>query len=109
MRCSAFLCALLLTYASPTLAADKPAKAKAKPPAVEEPVFVAGSAPSVRPPNAPSLTSVAKDARWYQKALTGVDAPYPASLKFLDDQGSWYTPFAMPGMTGRYDVRRWHR
>lgn len=109
MRCTALLCALLLMCSAPTLAAEKSTKEKAKTPSVEVPAFVAGSAPSARPPNAPSLSTVAKDARWYQKALTGVDAPYPASLKFLDDQGGWYTPFAAPGMTGRYDVRHWHR
>ena len=28
---------------------------------------------------------------------------------FLEDQGNWYTPFNHPGMTGRYDIRGWHR
>lgn len=77
--------------------------------AAPAPSFVAGTAPSVRRPDAPALAAVAKDARWYQTALSGVDTPFPTSLKFLDDQGNWYTPFTQPGMTGRYDLRRWHR
>ena len=46
--------------------------------------------------------------QWYQRALTGVAPPYPSSLRFLEDQGEWYTPFNHPGMTGPYDIRRWH-
>lgn len=42
------------------------------------------------------------------RALTGVEPPYPASLRFLEDQGAWHTPFIHPGMTGPYDIRRWH-
>ena len=85
---------------APSMAGSDPASA---------PSFVAGTAPSVRRPDAPALAAVAKDARWYQTALSGVDSPFPTSLKFLDDQGNWYTPFTQPGMTGRYDLRRWHR
>ncbi len=48
------------------------------------------------------------DGDWYREALTGVERPYPYSLKFLEDQGAWYTPFNRPGMTGRYDIRHWH-
>lgn len=73
------------------------------------PTFVAGSTPSARPANAPSLLAVARDAGWYDKALSGVAAPYPQSLKFLADQGNWYTPFTEPGMTGPYDIRHRHR
>ena len=102
MKKAVLVGALLLTYAFPSLAAENSARAP-------EPTYVAGTAPSVRPVDAPSLTAVAKDARWYQKALTGVDAPVPSSLTFLDDQGGWYTPFTQPGMTGPYDLRRWHR
>lgn len=42
------------------------------------------------------------------RALTGGEPPYPASLRFLEDQGAWHTPFTHPGMTGPYDIRRWH-
>ncbi|WP_448202525.1 hypothetical protein [Azospirillum sp. sgz302134] len=103
MRKAAAFSALLLAYATPALAAEVTTTG-----GTPAPGFVAGTAPSMRPADAPSLSAVAKDARWYQKALTGVDAPYPASLKFLDDQGGWYTPFSQPGMTGRYDLRNWH-
>ncbi|OYX43944.1 MAG: hypothetical protein B7Z02_07110 [Rhodobacterales bacterium 32-67-9] len=27
-------------------------------------------------------------------------------LKFLEDQGAWYTPFTRPGMTGPYKIRQ---
>lgn len=110
MRRAMLISALLLTRASMSLAAEaavphaEPAAA-----AVPVPTFVAGTAPSLRPADAPSLAAVAKDARWFQKALTGVEAPYPSSLTFLEDQGNWYTPFTQPGMTGAYDLRRWHR
>lgn len=72
-------------------------------------LFVAGLNPDQRPINAPVILDVFKDQAWYTKALTGVTQPYPNSLRFLDDQGNWYTPFNRPGMTGRYDIRGWHR
>jgi hypothetical protein len=70
--------------------------------------FIAGVDPSVRPAGAPVITQFAKDAAWYRVALTGVEKPYPSSLRFLEDQGAWYTPFSRPGMTGPYDIRNWH-
>lgn len=70
---------------------------------------VSGVRPYQRPAGAPVITTMTKDAQWYRHALTGVDAPYPGSLQFLDDQGAWYTPFTHPGMTGPYDLRGWHR
>ena len=70
---------------------------------------VAGTAPSQRPENAPVIEWVQHDRAWYEYALTGVDAPYPKSLYFLDNQGNWYTPFTIPGMTGPYNLRNWHR
>ena len=70
--------------------------------------FIAGIKPDQRPANAPVITEAIKDQAWYAKALTGISQPYPDSLRFLDDQGSWYTPFNRPGMTGRYDIRGWH-
>ena len=71
--------------------------------------FIAGVQPDRRPENAPVISSVERDAAWFQRALTGVSRPYPASLRFLDDQGNWYTPFNHPGMTGPYDIRGWHQ
>lgn len=61
-----------------------------------------------RPDGAPVIAHVDKDAAWYTNALTGVSPPYPASLRFLEDQGNWYTPFNRPGMKGVYDIRGWH-
>ncbi len=69
---------------------------------------IAGLAPSVRPPSAPILTEYPKNRAWYEAALIGVEQPYPASLRFLEDQGAWFTPFIHPGMTGPYDIRRRH-
>lgn len=69
---------------------------------------IAGLTPSERPAGAPVMTEMVKDANWYANALVGVEPPYPASLRFLEDQGAWHTPFTHPGMTGPYDIRRWH-
>ncbi|NWG40130.1 MAG: hypothetical protein HXY27_09255 [Hydrogenophilaceae bacterium] len=69
---------------------------------------IAGLDPSVRPAGAPVITSYPKYAAWYRHALTGVVKPYPASLRFLESQGPWHTPFVRPGMTGPYDIRNWH-
>jgi len=71
--------------------------------------FIAGSTPWQRPANAPVITSADHDEAWVRLALTGISRPYPASLRFLDDQGNWHTPFNRPGMTGRYDIRGWHQ
>lgn len=70
--------------------------------------FVAGVEPSRRPADAPAISSVQHPAGWQAAALRGVSDPKPASLKFLDDQGAWYTPFTHPGMPGRYDIRGLH-
>lgn len=70
---------------------------------------IAGLAPDARPADAPRLETFAKGAAWYRQALTGISQPYPHSLRFLEDQGAWYTPFTVPGMTGPYDIRNWHR
>jgi len=71
-------------------------------------IYVAGSAPGKRSPQASSIKKTTKDADWYAKALAGLTRPYPPSMKFLEDQGAWYTPFNRPGMTGPYDIRSWH-
>ncbi len=54
------------------------------------------------------IEQVHKGNAWYQQALTGISKPYPYSIRFLEDQGNWNTPFNRPGMTGRYDLRGWH-
>ncbi len=69
---------------------------------------IAGVEPSVRPAGAPVITIYRKDTAWYRHALTGVVPPYPSSLRFLEYQGAWHTPFVRPGMTGPYDIRNWH-
>lgn len=69
--------------------------------------FIAGSTPHQRPANAPTITQSGKPEGWYGRALYGVSAPYPHSLRFLEDQGNWYTPFNWPGMPGYYDIRHW--
>jgi hypothetical protein len=70
---------------------------------------VAGVEPHLRPANAPVITEFKKDSGWYGQALDGVSQPYPGSLRFLEDQGAWHTPFNRPGMTGPYDIRGWHQ
>jgi len=70
--------------------------------------FIAGTQPWQRPAGAPVITEVHRSPEWLQRALTGVSAPYPASLRFLEYQGNWYTPFTRPGMPPPYDIRGWH-
>ncbi len=70
--------------------------------------FIGGSTPHQRPDGAPVINSDEHGSDWYAQALKGVSKPYPYSLRFLEDQGNWFTPFNRPGMTGPYDVRRWH-
>ena len=71
--------------------------------------FIAGVEPYQRPAGAPTITTVDHDHDWYMRALHGIAPPYPANFRFLEDQGNWYTPFNRPGMTGRYDIRGWHK
>jgi hypothetical protein len=75
--------------------------------AAEDPI--AGTNPSQRPVGAPVITEVDHPGSWYTAALHGVSQPYPYSLRFLEDQGNWYTPFNRPGMPGWYDIRGWHQ
>jgi hypothetical protein len=70
---------------------------------------IAGTQPDQRPSDAPMITSVDHPGAWYRSALHGVTRPYPYSLRFLEDQGNWHTPFNRPGMPGRYDIRGWHQ
>ncbi len=75
--------------------------------AAGSPAYVAGTAPDHRREDAP----VIREARPLDKktAFHGIDEPYPASLDVFDSQGAWYTPFTRAGMTGRYDIRGYHR
>ena len=68
---------------------------------------IAGLNPAARPAGAPVIHQVLRPQFWFVHALHGITPPYPQSLKFLDDQGEWYTPFIHPGMPGRYDIRGW--
>ena len=70
--------------------------------------WIAGVKPDQRPAAAPMITEVDKDVTWYERALHGLEPPYPSSFSFLEYQGHWHTPFTRPGMTGRYDIRAWH-
>ncbi|PID37217.1 MAG: hypothetical protein CR993_01500 [Rhodobacterales bacterium] len=71
-------------------------------------LFIAGVKPYERPEGAPVVSKFGKNNAWYVYALTGVKAPYPSSLRFLEDQEAWFDPFLAPGMTGPYDIRGWH-
>lgn len=70
---------------------------------------IAGTAPWQRPAGAPQITAVHHTSDWYTHALHGVSRPYPYSLRFLEDQGNWHTPFNRPGMPRPYDIRGWHQ
>ena len=70
---------------------------------------IAGTQPSQRPQGAPVIQQVQRDPGWYNRALTGISMPYPNSLRFLENQGNWYTPFDRPGMHSPYDIRGWYR
>ena len=75
---------------------------------------IAGVNPEKRPEGAPIVTKAAKDVPskyskiWYKVALYGINAPYSKSLFFLEDQGNWYSPFILPGMVDKYDIRGFH-
>lgn len=70
--------------------------------------FIAGSTPDRRPAGAPVIRTHGAGPEGRQAATRGVGEPIPLSLKFLDDQGAWYTPFDQPGMPGYYDLRQMH-
>ena len=78
-------------------------------PVQAEEIFISGIRPDERPAGAPRVVDEPHQRAWYVSALTGLAAPYPRSLYFLDVQGNWYTPFNLPGMPGPYDIRGWHK
>jgi hypothetical protein len=69
---------------------------------------IAGIEPATRPADAPVITDFERPDGWYDQALSGVDEPYPYSLRFLENQEAWYTPFSRAGMLPPYDIRGWH-
>ena len=97
-----FALALLLLIPAPLAAQDTPAGPG------PGAAYIAGTDPSERPPEAPVIKTFEKSAQWYENALFGVSEPYPESLRFLEDEGAWFTPFNHPGMTHPYDIRGWH-
>ncbi len=70
--------------------------------------FIAGLKPEARPPGAPIIAAVVHDDAWLARALSGIEPPAPDSLRWLADQGAWFTPFNHAGMTGPYDIRGRH-
>jgi len=70
--------------------------------------FVGGTTPDRRPVGAPSIKAFERTPDWLARARLGIAEPYPASLKFLEDQGGWFTPFTRPNMPGPYDLRGLH-
>jgi hypothetical protein len=68
----------------------------------------AGVRPDIRPQGAPEITEFNRPDGWYDEALIGVEEPYPYSLRFLESQEAWYTPFSRGGMLPPYDLRGWH-
>ena len=70
----------------------------------QTPSFVAGLDPAVRPAGAPVIARFEQTPAWKAQALKGISAPQ-AGLRFLDDQGAWYTPFDRPNQKGPYDIR----
>lgn len=72
-------------------------------------VSIAGLQPDARPAGAPSVTTFARTPAAAKAATAGISKPFPPTLKFLADQGAWYTPFDRAGMPGRYDIRKRHR
>ncbi|MCC6776595.1 MAG: hypothetical protein IT537_08165 [Hyphomicrobiales bacterium] len=70
---------------------------------------VAGVTPDQRPGGAPVIRELVKPAGWEQRFTRGIEGPLPAGLRWIADQGAWFTPFDRPGAPGPYDLRGWHR
>lgn len=73
-----------------------------------ETAAVAGLAPYERPVGAPVIRALPRAPEWTRQATRGIAEPLPSGLKFVADQGAWYTPFTEPGMPGYYDIRKLH-
>lgn len=74
--------------------------------AAAAPAEVAGLAPYERPAGAPRIEAPPPSDK--PRTLHGIPDPAPPGLKFVRDQGAWYTPFDRPGMPPPYDLRGWH-
>ena len=70
---------------------------------------IAGLTPDQRPAGAPVIRKLIKPPGWEQRFTRGIEGPLPASLRWMADQGAWFTPFDRPGATSPYDLRGWHR
>lgn len=76
--------------------------------AAETAPVVAGLTPYERPAGAPVVRAFAQSPEWLRQATRGIAGALPSGLKFVADQGAWYTPFTEPGMPGYYDIRNLH-
>ena len=70
--------------------------------------FVAGLQPDRRPAGAPNITTFVLTPEMKAVRLTGISLPLPGNVEVIAQQGAWYSPMFRPGMTGPYDLRRWH-
>lgn len=77
-------------------------------PMAAETAAVAGLVPDERPAGAPVIRALLRTPEWTRQATRGIAEPLPSGLKFIADQGAWYTPFTEPGMPGYYDIRKLH-
>lgn len=68
--------------------------------------FVSGLQPDRRPHAAPRISEQSAIDR--ERHSKGIEAFAPEQFPWLSSQGAWFNPFGSPGMTGPYDIRRWH-
>jgi hypothetical protein len=83
--------------------------ASAEPTLASERFPIAGLTPYQRPAGAPVIHEFIRPKNWEQRFMHGISRPYPASLRWRNDQGAWFTPFDRPGATAPYDLRGWHQ
>ena len=75
--------------------------------AAQETVVIAGFRPDMRPAGYPVVVRFEGLEGWKEQAVRGLGQPV-VGVKFLDDQGAWYTPFNRANLLGRYDLRGLH-
>jgi len=75
--------------------------------AAQETAAIAGFRPYERPVGYPVVVRYEGLDRWKEQAVRGLGQPV-VGLKFMDDQGAWYTPFNRANLLGRYDLRGLH-
>lgn len=95
--------AVAATLAATVLAPDAQAQATGAAP------WVAGLTPDRRPEAAPTEAALTADAALRQRRLAGISRPWPGQIERVAEQGRWYSPMFLAGMTGLYDLRGWHR